>query len=380
VFLAYRSSDEEGNLALPSPFVADVAELLDVDWRARRRRRLLADVVWDEPTAPTERERERARAAARAPLTGDEPEPRRVLGAAALASVRHSRVLSAGALETFADCPVKWLVERELSPEPLEPQSDPITRGNLMHAALERLLSELGGPVTPASLDQANAILDGLLAELAATEGASLGLGGPEVVRAGALRAIEADLRRYLQHEATSGCEWRPFGLELRFGFDSEGSLPALVLGEGDDQVRLRGMVDRVDVDGRGHALVRDYKSGAGRPEHRSARWTVDRRLQVALYMLVARELMGLDAVAGIYQPLRGDDLRARGIFVKGSELGAGVVDKDGRSAEEVDAELADAAARAIELAARLRSGELIPCPSTCTRDGCAFPSICRSQ
>ena len=28
VFLAYRSSDEEGNLALPSPFIADVAELL----------------------------------------------------------------------------------------------------------------------------------------------------------------------------------------------------------------------------------------------------------------------------------------------------------------------------------------------------------------
>ena len=157
-------------------------------------------------------------------------------------------------------------------------------------------------------------------------------------------------------------------------------SLPPLVLGEGADQVRLRGMVDRVDVDGHGHALVRDYKSGAVRPEHRSARWTVDRRLQVALYMLVARELLGLDAVAGIYQSLRGEDLRARGIFVKGTELGAGVVDKDGRSAEEVDAELADAAARAIELAARLRSGELTPCPSTCTRDGCAFPSICRSQ
>ncbi|MGI8715242.1 MAG: PD-(D/E)XK nuclease family protein, partial [Solirubrobacteraceae bacterium] len=46
VFLSYRSSDEEGNLALPSPFIADVAELLDSSWRARRRRRLLADVVW----------------------------------------------------------------------------------------------------------------------------------------------------------------------------------------------------------------------------------------------------------------------------------------------------------------------------------------------
>ena len=33
LFLSYRSSDEEGNLALPSPFVADVADLLDRGWR-----------------------------------------------------------------------------------------------------------------------------------------------------------------------------------------------------------------------------------------------------------------------------------------------------------------------------------------------------------
>src|SRR5205807_431545 len=46
VILSYRSSDEEGNLALPSPFLADVAELLADDWHERRRRRMLADVVW----------------------------------------------------------------------------------------------------------------------------------------------------------------------------------------------------------------------------------------------------------------------------------------------------------------------------------------------
>ncbi|MGA9859635.1 MAG: hypothetical protein WBQ18_17355, partial [Solirubrobacteraceae bacterium] len=38
VYLAYRSSDEEGNLALPSPFIADVAELMEPGWRERRGR------------------------------------------------------------------------------------------------------------------------------------------------------------------------------------------------------------------------------------------------------------------------------------------------------------------------------------------------------
>ena len=31
--------------------------------------------------------------------------------------------------------------------------------------------------------------------------------------------------------------------------------------------------------------------------------------------MLVVRELLGLEPVGGFYQPLRGSDLRARGMF-----------------------------------------------------------------
>jgi RecB family exonuclease len=380
LFIAYRSSDEEGNLALGSPFISDVADLLDLEWRSRRRRRLLADVVWDPADAPTARERDRALAAARAPLSGDEPDADRTLGPAALERMRHSRILSPGALEAYANCPVRWLIERQLDPQPMTPDPDPITRGSLMHDVLERLLSELGGSVTSATLDAARVILDRLIADLAQGEAARLAVGESDVVRAGALRAIEADLRRYLEHEAATGRAWRPLGLELRFGFDDEGSLPPLVLGEGDHEVAVRGVIDRVDVDDHGHALVRDYKSGNARPGWPVARWREERQLQVALYMLVVRRLMGLDAVAGVYQPLRGDDLRARGVFVSDTPLGPGVHDRDARSAEEVDAELVDAAERAVGLALRLRSGELTPCPSTCSRDGCAYPSICRSQ
>jgi ATP-dependent helicase/DNAse subunit B len=383
VFLAYRSSDEEGNLALPSPFIADVAELFDPAWREHRGRRLLADVVWDPARAPTARELKRSLAAARAPLAGEEPEPDRALGAGALAKVRHSRILSAGALETYGDCPVKWLVERELQPQPMQPEPEPMTRGNLMHGVLERLLYELDGPITAASLGHARAILDRLLAELSAGAGATLAPGSPELVRAGGLRAIEADLRRYLEHEAAGGCEWRPFGLELRFGFASDqelASLPPLQLGAGDDRVLVRGMIDRVDIDLNGHALVRDYKSGTTRQEYPAARWNPERRLQVALYMLVVRELVGVEPVGGFYQPLRGDDLRARGMFVKGTPVGSAVVANDARDPDELAAELDDAASRAIALATALRGGQLTPCPQTCSRDGCSYPAICRSQ
>ncbi|MGB0093210.1 MAG: PD-(D/E)XK nuclease family protein, partial [Solirubrobacteraceae bacterium] len=288
-------------------------------------------------------------------------------------------ILSAGALEAYGDCPVKWLLERELAPARLEPAPDPIARGNFMHAALQELLRRLGGPVSPESLPDAYRILEGVLAE----SPDPIGAGRPESVRSAAVKTIEADLRRYLAHEAADGCSWKPEGIELRFGFEEEQeSLPALSLGEGSEQIRLRGVIDRVDVapDRSRRAIVRDYKSGRARPEHQGARWRQDRQLQVALYMVAVRELLELEPVAGLYQPLGGSDLRARGLFLEGASVGARVVSNDARPREELDAELADAAARAVQLAARLRSGALTPCPQTCSRDGCRYPGICRAE
>jgi RecB family exonuclease len=143
--------------------------------------------------------------------------------------------------------------------------------------------------------------------------------------------------------------------------------------------VRVRGIVDRVDVDAQGHAVVRDYKSGGARQEYQGARWALDRQLQVALYMLVARELLGLQPVAGFYQPLGGGDLRPRGVFLNGAGVGSSVFATDGRDQEELDEVLEDARARAVALAERLQAGELEPCPTTCSRDGCRYPGICRA-
>ncbi|MGH2916355.1 MAG: PD-(D/E)XK nuclease family protein [Solirubrobacteraceae bacterium] len=378
VFLAWRSSDEEGNVALASPFIADVCDLFVEDWPARRRRRLLADVVWPARQAPTERELRRALAAASAPVAGEQPGSGRVLGRAALSRVRHLQILSAGALEKYGACPVKWLVQGELQPAALAPDDDPLIRGSLIHEVLERLLRELDEPIGPASLQRAGELLATVLADCA--EAAPIGAGASEVVRAGALAAIEADLRRWLGHEARGEGGWRPAWLERRFGFDDESSLPALTLGDTDEPVLVRGVIDRIDVDGHGHAVVLDYKSGTSRDEWPAAKWASQRQLQAALYMLVVRELTDLDPVGGLYQPLRGGDLRARGVHLAGIDVGVQVSPRDARGPDELRELLDDAAARAMALAASLRAGELTPCPQTCSRDGCAYPAICRSQ
>lgn len=378
VVLSYRSSDEEGNLQLASPFIADVAELLDEGWRDRRRRRLLGDLVWAVDEAPTPRERERAQAAEAGAGAPPQTLEGRRLSPGTLAHIRHTEVVSAGALETYADCPVKWLVERELRPIRPEPDPEPIVRGSYMHDALEQVLKRLARAVTPESLPEALEILDQVLAE----QPPAILPGRPEQLRRAGAEAIAADLRRYLRHEAETGCGWEPEGLELRFGFEGEeASLPPLQLGgEGAAGVAVRGAIDRVDVapDGR-RAVVRDYKSGGVRAEYQAGRWSSERRLQVALYMVAVRELLGFEPVAGLYQPLGGRDLRARGVFLQGEPIGAELFENDGRDREDLGAGLEEAAARAVSLAAKLRTGDVTPCPETCSRDGCAYPGICRS-
>jgi PD-(D/E)XK nuclease superfamily len=253
-----------------------------------------------------------------------------------------------------------------------------MARGSFIHEVLEKLLRRLGGPVTAASLPAAETILDELLAHLPDEVAA----GQPEAVRAGVLGAIRADLRRYLQHEARDESHWRPQGIELKFGMGSdEDALPAVTLSDGADEVLLRGVIDRLDVDpdGSGRAIVRDYKSGASRRAWQVARWTEDRQLQVALYMIAARRLLGLEPVAGLYQPLGGNDLRPRGLFLRDAPVDRRTLANDGRDPDEFDAILADAEERAVALVRRLRTGELTPCPETCSRDGCRYPGICRS-
>lgn len=389
VVLSYRSSDEEGGIELPSPFIADVADLLDPGWMARRRRRLLADVVWAPQEAPTVHELARSRAleaGGRAPGPGGARNGIRsyTLGQDALRHVRHRRVVSAGALESYAQCPMKWLVERELQLEPLAPETDSMVRGQVVHRVLEELYRRLGAAVTEGTLARAQTAAAELLREYAKPVGAAQ----PAAIRAGLVRAIQADVDRLLALEASSGTDWSPSGLELRFGFEDEAgevdSLPALELPGG---VRVRGVIDRVDVEpptGEGaetvrRAIVRDYKTGATRPAYQSARWAVDQQLQVPLYMLAVRELLSFDPVAGFYQPVGGDDLRPRGVFVEEAPVGNDVLRTDARSSEDLHAELEAAAGRAVELAAGLREGRLEPRPDTCSRGGCAFPGICRA-
>jgi RecB family exonuclease len=268
---------------------------------------------------------------------------------------------------------VRWFVDGELRPERFAPDPEPLARGSLIHRVLERTLAQVDFPLRPDALP----VVETLVREVVAEEAPRFTLGRGAAAQSAAAHEVRSDVLRLLRHEAQAGGGFAPAELELRFGMGEDGELPALELGGG--ALRLRGVIDRVDLDGAGHALVRDYKSGRASSRWPVARWAVDDQLQVALYMLAVRELQRRETVGGIYQPLRDTDMRARGIVRDDVDTGTLVHERDRRTGEELDEALTAASARACELAARLLAGELVPTPETCTpQGGCAHPGICR--
>ena len=118
-----------------------------------------------------------------------------------------------------------------------------------------------------------------------------------------AVRRLEFDLLRYLRREADRDGSFEPAYLELRFGMaDSDQAAVELAGG-----ARVRGKIDRVDR-WNGWELVTDYKSGP--TSTRSAGWQPERRIQAALYMLVAAQALDLEPAGGVYVPLRGTERR----------------------------------------------------------------------
>jgi hypothetical protein len=120
-----------------------------------------------------------------------------------------------------------------------------------------------------------------------------------------------------------------------------------------------------------------DYKSGRVSPVKR---WEQEGKLQLPLYMLAVEQLLGLPAVAGIYQPLSGS-LQARGVIDADAELEIDAVRTDVLEHDAVRELLEQAARTARQIAAEAGRGELEARPASCAwGGGCSYPAICRCE
>jgi len=376
LYLCWHEAGDDGEQAVPSFFLSDVCDLFGPQLRDRRLTRALGEVGWPAGGAPTERERLRAQAAA-GPRHREAPIAP-LSDPALLAELRDRPAWSASGVELWAGCPVRWFVERRLDPEGLQPDPELMLRGALAHAVLEATLRGLveqagSARVTPATLALAIGLADAALDRCAGTVEFRISA-DPRRQRALAHR-LRSDVRRYLEHAAAEQSPLAPELLEVAFGA-SGGAHPPLSLGDG---VALSGRIDRIDVGAGGEALVLDYK---GRNVVESAGWRRERKFQVALYIVAARELLGLEPIGGLYQPLGGKDQRARGLVLADADPGLDVVRNDRRPREEFDA-IVDGVLEDVRRAVgELRAGALEPRPQSCAWNGagCSYPTICRCE
>ena len=212
---------------------------------------------------------------------------------------------SATELERFADCSSAWLVERIVAPRTIDAEPDPILRGQVVHTALNRFYSMLpkeldAERVTPENLEAALVLVRRCLDD-ALESGVRLDL--TDLQAAELRQSLIVDLEGFLRDEAESEVPFVPRRLEVSFGSDRAAPelQRGLPLGDG---LWLSGKIDRIDVDPGAPAASCRTTSRARSPPARDI--DRDMRLQIPLYVLALRDLVGLEPLGGIYRALAG--------------------------------------------------------------------------
>jgi ATP-dependent helicase/DNAse subunit B len=334
LYLAREAAGDDGTPREPSPFWDEVAALFPRDDVQRwTRRRPLSQLTWPLESAPTERERVRSvalraaddRAAAEAIATANGwdrrlaralkafERPTRLTHPQVLAELRAKTTFGVTELERFVDCSSMWFFDRMIDPKTMDRQVDARLRGSVAHQVLYRFYSglpkELGADrVAPERIDDALAYLGRCLDE--ALEGVRMDF--TELQQRELRHGLWRDLEGFVREDAAAETPLVPRRFEVLFG--SERAAPELQRGlELADGLTLSGKIDRIDVDPfSARGIVQDYK--AGKRGHSAAQIDAEKKLQIPLYMLVLRDLVGIEPLGGLYRPLSGER-KARGLL-----------------------------------------------------------------
>jgi ATP-dependent helicase/DNAse subunit B len=274
-------------------------------------------------------------------------------------------------LERFADCSSAWFVERFLDPKTIDAEPDAKQRGSVAHQALYRFFSripaELGvEKLEPQHVEAATGLMRRCLDD--ALAGVRMDL--TDMQERELDQTLWRDLAAFVEEECESSSPLVPRRFEVAFG--SERAAPELQRGlELGDRLTLSGKIDRIDVDPFGaRGVVQDYKSG--KSAHSARQIESELRLQIPLYMLVLRDLVGLEPLGGLYRPLAGTR-KPRGL-VRGSEEETlpGYVSHDYLDEEAFWGVVDSARATATALAERIGEGDVHhdplggECPAWC--------------
>jgi len=287
--------------------------------------------------------------------------------------------LAATALERYAVCPFRFLLERVYRLEAVqEPDRilliDPRDRGDLAHAVLEatfRRLAESGAlSLTTGRLPLARDAFDAAFEEACAMA-ERRGVTGLPMLWAGERARLREELLSAIEAEADDPSGWRPTLFEIAFGIEGrEGSAPPLLYQLPDGTtLHLRGRIDRIDLspDGR-RARVLDYKTGRLRSPKTPDRLARGRALQLPIYRLAAESLVADRGVSAVDE--------AQYYHVIGPDAGTRVrFTRSGWETRRADFDLV-----LTTILGGIRAGRFFQRPTTCARGPCDFDLACGAE
>ena len=393
VYFAREAAGDDGSPRSPSPFWDEVVALFPPDDVQRwTRRRSLSQLTWPLESAPTERERLRAvalrvpedRPTAEAIAAANDWERKlaralrafdrrtRLTHPDVLADLQRRTTFNVTELERFADCSSMWFIDRLIDPKTMDREVDARMRGSIAHQTLYRFYSGLPKELGVERLGADD--VDGALPYLrrcldTAVDGVRMEL--TELQQRELRHGLWRDLEAFVRDDAAAGSPLVPRRFEVLFGSDR--AAPELQRGlELGDGLTLSGKIDRIDVDPfSARGIVQDYK--AGKRGHSAKQIEDERKLQIPLYMLVLRDLVGIEPLGGLYRPLSGER-KARGLLrAEARDDGLpGFSKSDYLDEDAFWSQVDRARALAVGLVERLRGGDIRhdpkggDCPTWC--------------
>ena len=212
-------------------------------------------------------------------------------------SGRH--VWSPSRLETYGTCPFRFYVETalEIQPQDLPEEGlDAAVLGSILHSVLEKVFTSLA-PEERSSEEKLLEILPRIL-DWEFAEAPRKYAFRPSALWEEQKREWLLRLKNTLKELLKASQGWQPVYFEQFFSPKNDSGL--VIKGKNGEEIRLRGVIDRVDRDALGNLRVLDYKTGSS---HLSLDDLLQkRRLQLPLYALAARDALKLGEVSeGIY-------------------------------------------------------------------------------